>query len=120
VPLGWPATHGLCAIMQTMPYANREQQLNYMKTYSKDRRAKIRKVIEETKNVPCADCRQSYGTHVMQFDHVRGEKLLAIGSATARIKNLKALYEEIAKCEVVCANCHAERTYQRIQEGASG
>ena len=23
---------------------------------------------------------------------------------------------EVAKCEVVCANCHAERTYQRIRE----
>lgn len=28
---------------------------------------------------------------------------------------LKRLKEEIAKCEVVCANCHRQRTWSRSQ-----
>lgn len=60
--------------------------------------------------MPCTDCGIKYPTCVMQFDHIRGVKLLNIGSATARIRTTTALLEEIGKCEVVCANCHALRT----------
>jgi hypothetical protein len=46
----------------------------------------------------------------MDFDHVRGSKAgnvsEMIGSAT-----VMALLTEIAKCDVVCANCHRLRTY---------
>jgi len=47
----------------------------------------------------------------MQFDHVRGVKSFGIGGrVTSRVETLAA---EIAKCDVVCANCHAERTHGR-------
>lgn len=48
----------------------------------------------------------------MQFDHL-GDKLFTISNAGAT--SVERLLAEIAKCEVVCANCHAERTYQRTQ-----
>lgn len=47
----------------------------------------------------------------MQFDHIRGEKLMIIAKAIvspARYK-VQLLLDEINKCEVVCANCHALR-----------
>lgn len=92
-----------------MPYSDPEQQRQWFR----DRRKEIRRIIEEAKGVPCSDCGVSYPTCVMQFDHIRGNKVLNIGSATARIKNLGALHEEITKCDVVCANCHALRTESR-------
>lgn len=51
----------------------------------------------------------------MDFDHVseKGEKLrvsLLVGN-NQRQRALK----EIAKCEVVCANCHRIRTWKRKQ-----
>lgn len=92
-----------------MPYSDPERQLQH----HRDRRSKIRSAISEAKNVPCADCGIRYPTCVMQFDHVRGAKLLSIGSATAKIANMMVLMEEISKCEVVCANCHALRTESR-------
>ena len=66
------------------------------------------------KDRPCADCGIQYPSWVMQFDHVRGEKKFDIAQASSASE--KRLLEEIAKCEVVCANCHAERTYDRKKE----
>ena len=77
------------------------------------RRAKVvRDYVYAIKDVPCTDCGIKYPPYVMQFDHVpgRGEKLFNIG-AVGRGKSRKILDEEIAKCEVVCANCHMERTH---------
>lgn len=47
----------------------------------------------------------------MQFDHVRGSKASNVtGLQGASVTALRA---EIAKCDVVCANCHAIRTHER-------
>ena len=59
------------------------------------------------------DCGQRYPSYVMQFDHVRGVKLFDVGAFAATNRPLTHLHREIAKCEVVCANCHAERTHRR-------
>jgi hypothetical protein len=47
----------------------------------------------------------------MQFDHVRGEKEFGIAKALAKCGQitLEELRAEIAKCDVVCSNCHALR-----------
>jgi hypothetical protein len=76
---------------------------------------KIRALLREAKNKPCADCGRRFPYYVMDFDHRESEaKLcnLAELSCHQRI-SLAKLLEEIAKCDVVCANCHRERTYQR-------
>lgn len=50
----------------------------------------------------------------MQFDHKPGtDKRFEIAFAARLGKNEKQILEEIAKCDLVCANCHAERTYTR-------
>jgi hypothetical protein len=50
----------------------------------------------------------------MDFDHVRGKKLFCVGSLVVQqgVGRRQAL-EEIAKCDVVCANCHRLRTSYR-------
>jgi hypothetical protein len=50
----------------------------------------------------------------MQFDHVRGEKLGDV-SALIRTAPHAVVLAEIEKCDLVCANCHADRTYRRAQ-----
>lgn len=64
------------------------------------------------KNKPCRDCGKKYPPWVMHFDHVRGKKIGDVAKL-ARNNSRKAIRKEISKCEVVCANCHAERTHQR-------
>lgn len=90
--------------------ANREKYREASQRYRKNRQ----QVIRDAKSVPCMDCKVQYPTYVMQFDHVRGEKQFNIGNGSGRSAQTTAqILDEIAKCEVVCANCHAERSHQR-------
>lgn len=72
--------------------------------------------IEEAKKNPCTDCRQTYPVECMDFDHVRGEKRFGIGTAKGACKSVQAVLEEMAKCELVCSNCHRIRTRKRATE----
>jgi len=59
---------------------------------------------------PCTDCGEPDPV-VLEFDHLR-EKRFAIGPKLAT-HPWEAILEEIAKCDVVCANCHRRRTARR-------
>lgn len=75
-------------------------------------RARIRLLIAAAKNRPCADCGGRFPTCVMDLDHVRGQKEFKVSEAVQRAygTNLARVRAEIAKCDVVCANCHRIRT----------
>jgi len=90
---------------------NREQEVARIK---KNQRA-LRKLIRDAKDKPCADCGRPHPYYVMQFDHVRGEKESTLNKMHMRFGRQQIL-KEIAKCDVVCANCHAERTWQRAHK----
>ena len=64
-------------------------------------------------STPCADCGNYYPAPAMQFDHVRGEKLFILASTSTTNIGRARIDTEIAKCDVVCANCHAMRTFKR-------
>lgn len=70
-------------------------------------------VIVKEKDKPCADCGHSFPTCCMDFDHVRGKKSFDIASNVT--SSTEKLIAEIAKCDVVCANCHRIRTHNRQQ-----
>jgi hypothetical protein len=79
------------------------------------RRARWRanaKFLNEIRRVPCADCGVRYEPWVMQFDHRDGTKKKFLVSRMIH-RGRKTILEEVAKCDIVCANCHRERTYQR-------
>lgn len=80
----------------------------------KKHRQKKRKFIRDEKQKPCMDCGVQYPYYVMQFDHVRGEKKFNFSSAHVDFRNFDSIVEEMLKCDVVCANCHAIRTYSRL------
>lgn len=62
---------------------------------------------------PCTDCGKLFDPQVMQWDHLPGfEKLGDIsGSWVGRTEG--EILAEIAKCELVCTNCHTIRTFRR-------
>jgi len=62
---------------------------------------------------PCADCGLVFDPAVMQWDHLPGTTKLANLSDLGRGANRARVLEEIEKCELVCANCHALRTVSR-------
>ena len=69
----------------------------------------IRDLKEKT---PCLDCGISYPYYVMDFDHVRGQKHQNVTELIPTLSK-KQIDEEIAKCEIVCSNCHRIRTHMR-------
>jgi hypothetical protein len=93
-------------------------------------KADLAENLHDAKARPCADCGVQYPIHVMQLDHRPGSgKLFGCGDplwghpspglvkATAILGSVEAaMRAEIAKCDTVCANCHAERTYRRRAE----
>jgi len=76
---------------------------------------KRREFAQNVKNRPCTDCGVQYPYYVMDFDHREGEKKEYLLSAIDKM-SINTLKREIAKCDVVCANCHRERTFQRLKK----
>jgi hypothetical protein len=69
---------------------------------------KVGYVARYLRSHPCVDCGNA-DTDVLQFDHVRGEKITEVSDIAYRTGTIRSLLEEIAKCEVRCANCHTKR-----------
>lgn len=60
------------------------------------------------KSDPCSDCGKTFSSVAMDFDHVRGVKFRMV--STMVNYSWERVLDEIAKCELVCANCHRIRT----------
>ncbi len=57
------------------------------------------------------DCSVQYPPYVMQFDHRDpAAKAFSVGRVITRW-SWESILAEVAKCDLVCANCHAERTW---------
>lgn len=109
-----------------MPYKDVEKQKAAQRAYydrnknkvlqvARDRRSFVRKYIEEYKEgKPCMDCGIAYPYWILQFDHRPGEVKLGNVTDLAIMRSLEIVKTEIAKCDLVCANCHADRTHDRI------
>jgi hypothetical protein len=110
-----------------MAYKNPEDQKRYAREHyranaaiykaraqaaSVAKRERIRQYLQQAKDRPCMDCGGSFHYCAMQFDHVRGQKEFTIG-APGQYVTMARVQSEVAKCEVVCANCHAVRTHLR-------
>ena len=99
-------------------YADNKDRIIAKAAEGKKRRVQERTaLIRDLKSVPCVDCRGTFPPECMDFDHLRDKKF-SISEAVNKGVALKRLLDEIAKCEVVCSNCHRIRTNSRRQTGA--
>lgn len=100
-------------IYQARWYENhREDQRKRVLKSKRELRQTARAIVIEAKKVPCVDCGKHYPWYVMDLDHLPEYiKLSNVSQLVVRGVSLKRLWDEIAKCEVVCANCHRERTF---------
>jgi hypothetical protein len=86
-----------------------------LETYNKQQLKQKLAQIKESSG--CVDC--GINNHIiLDFDHLHDKKynisrMIHDGFSWAAIK------KEIAKCEVVCANCHRIRTHDRLTSQAS-
>ncbi len=92
---------------------HRQRVIDKAKVYSKAARDRIRAYINAyLKDNPCVDCGET-DPIILEFDHVSDDKHFNISDATRRGYGMTKLIEEIAKCQVRCANCHRKKTYER-------
>lgn len=98
---------GYHVIVRTMPYKDKQKHLEYQREWRKKRRL----ALADIKDVPCADCGLRYPFYVMDFDHKNEQKLFKIASDIGKV-SWQRILDEIAKCEVICANCHRIRWYE--------
>lgn len=64
----------------------------------------------------CIDCGYNAHPRALDFDHIGTDKIGDVGRLAHHRIAWDRLMAEIAKCEVVCANCHRLRTAQRLAE----
>lgn len=73
----------------------------------------LRAIVIEAKSEPCDDCGQTFHFAAMDFDHRPGEIKVGTIAVLARSGNKQRLLDEMAKCDLVCSNCHRIRTWMR-------
>lgn len=97
--------------------ANKERRRAKVRT---DREAHVAWLDSLKEGKPCADCGQAYPTYVMEWDHLPGvEKTLVIADTRKAAHSRKRILAELEKCELVCANCHRERTFGKRAKRAA-
>lgn len=105
------------------PEVNRAYQRAWQADRSEDerdakriaRRARVNARIEwlhSLKNNPCMDCGGTFPPCAMDFDHREAEsKEQGICQMVRGGWSRERILAEIAKCDLVCANCHRIRTH---------
>jgi hypothetical protein len=73
-------------------------------------------ILDQLRSVPCADCGGTFAQCAMDFDH--RDPAVKVRSVTPMISNarIERILAEAAKCDIVCANCHRLRTFERRTE----
>jgi hypothetical protein len=74
----------------------------------------IQRVRDLKDGKPCMDCGESFPFYVLDYDHRPDvEKKGEIAKMVSGTYTWEKILEEIAKCDLICANCHRKRTWLR-------
>ena len=97
-------------------YCKEECKFKYQnRKYGKIRRDKLRNKLQAVKmELGCAVCGYNKHPAALHFDHLNpSTKSFSLGNNNYPISKLEA---ELDKCQVLCANCHAEKTWENNHE----
>ena len=92
-------------------YRSNDKERLRLQDSNKARKQETNALLNSLKDVPCNDCGIKYPPYVMDFDHLE-DKAFTIARRKHYV-NREDLLLEVSKCEVVCSNCHRERTHNR-------
>ena len=89
---------------------NRKSYLDRIKPEQRELRA----WLFEQKVGPCQDCGGQFKPWQMDFDHRDPvQKTMEVSAMVGKRMSKDRILTEIAKCDLICANCHRDRTYRR-------
>jgi len=87
-----------------------ERKRRYWKTQAR--------MLDDLKRRACADCHRRFPVCAMDFDHRDPkDKRYTVSRMIGRAGNGRIM-AEVAKCDIVCANCHRDRTLRRREAGS--
>jgi len=66
---------------------------------------RLREYLKEYKSKGCSRCPMKHPAAI-DFHHVDGDKEISIGNVVKARWSIARLEKEIAKCILLCANCH--------------
>ena len=115
-----------------MPYKDRDKYKEYLRQYHKgwyqrnkvkrlaqkyERKVRMYELYQQIKSeLRCADCGENHPA-TLHFHHNNPkEKEFNIADFVKSGKSVEALYREMEKCTVLCANCHAKRHYDQSKK----
>ncbi len=93
-------------------FKHKKRRIKQVLLKKKSRSIELDLLLDRLKSNPCTDCKQQLNPWQMDFDHLKDKKF-EIGMARIKGYAIKSVLEELKKCELVCANCHRNRTYYR-------
>lgn len=103
------------------PDCERQRQRPRYKARAKAKYDKKRAYVDAIKLVHgCVDCGYRAHPAALHFDHLPGFEKSGNIAKMCDGTTMAKLDEEIAKCEIVCANCHAIRTAERRKKAQEG
>jgi hypothetical protein len=99
-----------CEISRNFQRTRAPKSLKPRNVYERERRAALGTwVLNYLQTHPCVVCGES-DPIVLDFDHIRGKKKYPVTYMISHQYCLETVIEEIAKCQVLCANCHRRKT----------
>ena len=104
----------------TIAYHCSSEQKDKTLDRSRQRQNLLRREIERIKTeAVCMDCEIDYPHFMLDFDHREGVDKITNVSNVSLFSSLQKMLDEIAKCDIVCANCHRLRTWLRKTKWAA-
>ena len=81
-----------------------------VKRFRKAQQQKVRDLKEAS---PCADCGHSFPYYVMDYHHRdAADKEFKLSRALSNTMAWSRILAEVAKCDLLCANCHRVREHE--------
>ena len=97
--------------------ANKDKYVASHRSYTKVHTNEMNIMVSELKEQsPCTDCGGYFHPQIMEYDHTSDNKHASVARLVSGGYSKEAILKEIAKCELVCANCHRMRTIIRAAE----
>lgn len=106
-----------------MPFKTQEQKVDYRKVYyqknkeklaeyQRQKRREVAKWFADFKSdKACVTCGESHPA-CLDFHHKEGnDKDMDVGYMVRQKLSMERIMSEIAKCDIVCANCHRKLHY---------
>ena len=90
--------------------AYRKAQNDHHRDHVNRNREYVYAILQKSKCIDCEDDRWQ----VLEFDHVNGTKRKSICDMIRLGFSISSIDNEIAKCEIRCANCHRLKTAKQF------